>query len=189
VTNELTVTRHDSERLLEDLNREYYAIVDVVSGFDQRLMVLKAWSVTVTLAGLGLAFQWGHYTFFALAAATGLAFWYLDSLIKRHQLRHYLRMRDIEVAAFQLNNVKLHDGTVLSAPRPDWSAEFPIGPIEWDWRSDLPLPRKPETTKRLMRLTPWLPNVALPHIVAVLLGLALFIAAVVGAPGLDTLSL
>ena len=102
-----TVPEHDPERLLDDLNKEYYAIVDAVSGFDQRSMTIKGWSVTLSLVGLGLGFQQGHYALFALAAGTALAFWYLDALNKRYQLRHYSRMRDIEVAAHSLNNVNL----------------------------------------------------------------------------------
>jgi hypothetical protein len=37
------VLRYDGpcERLLDDLGKEYYAIVDVVSGYDQRLMVSR----------------------------------------------------------------------------------------------------------------------------------------------------
>ena len=63
------------DRLLDDMNKEYYAIVEVVSGFDQRLMTIKGWSVTVSLAALALAFQIGHYALLALAAATAGGFW------------------------------------------------------------------------------------------------------------------
>jgi hypothetical protein len=41
-------------------------------------MVIKGWSATLCLAALGLGFQQGHYALFALAAGTGLAFWYLE---------------------------------------------------------------------------------------------------------------
>src|SRR5215218_6289591 len=117
MADDLDLPSHDPDRLLDDLSKEYYAIVDVVTGFDQRLMTVKGWSVTLSLAALGLAFQQGHYALFGLAAGTGLAFWIVEALTKRHQLRYYARMRDIEVASLQLNNIKLDDGTVLSAPR------------------------------------------------------------------------
>jgi hypothetical protein len=73
----------DPVRLLDDMSKEYYAIVEVVSGFDQRLMTIKGWSVTLSLAALGLGFQQGHYALFALAAATAGGFWYVDPLNKR----------------------------------------------------------------------------------------------------------
>ena len=51
--------------LREDLSKEYYAILGVVSEYDGRLMVVKGWSVTLSLAGLGLGFQQQHYALFA----------------------------------------------------------------------------------------------------------------------------
>jgi hypothetical protein len=180
------VPLHDPERLLDDMNKEYYAIVDVVSGFDQRIMVIKGWSVTLSLVGLGLGFQQGHYVLFALAAATALAFWFLETLTKQYQILYYGRMRDIEVAALRLNNVEL-GGTVLSAPRIDWSWAFKGDPRRADWRNDPPTQRSPKGIRRLLRLAPWFPNVMLPHVVAVILGVVLFVAAMAGVPGLDTL--
>jgi hypothetical protein len=165
---------HDRDRLLDDLSKEYYAIFDIVSGFDQRLMTVKGWSVTLSLAGLGLGFQQGHYALFALAARTGLAFWYVDTLTKRHQMKYYPRMRDIEVAALQLNNVKIDDGRVISAPRVDWTWGARHEP---DWRDKPPLPRTQANIDRMLRRAPWMANVALPHVVAVIVGFALFIAA------------
>ena len=45
-------------------------------------MTVKGWSVTLSLAGLGLGFQQGHYALFALAAATALAFWFIEGQMK-----------------------------------------------------------------------------------------------------------
>jgi hypothetical protein len=36
-----------------------------------------------------------------------LACGYVDALFKGHQMRYYARMRDIELAAYQLNSVAL----------------------------------------------------------------------------------
>jgi hypothetical protein len=96
-------------------------------------------------------------------------------------------MRDIEVAALSLNNVKLRDGRILSAPRIDWTWGFPGRSSERDWRDNPPYRRDSDNIRRLLRLAPWLPQIAFPHVVAVFLGVALFTAAAADAPGMDTL--
>ena len=91
----------------EDLAREYYALADAVASADGRVMTVKGWSVALSLAALGLGFQQSHYALFGLGAITAIAFWFLADLIKGHQVRHYSRLRDIEVAAHSLNAVEL----------------------------------------------------------------------------------
>ena len=93
--------------LREDLSKEYYAILNVVSSYDGWLLIVKGWSVTLSLAALGLGFQQRHYALFALAAVTGAAFWYLDGLMKGYQYRYYVRMREIEYTAYLINHVTL----------------------------------------------------------------------------------
>src|SRR5262245_49237277 len=75
-------------RLREDLSKEYYALFDAISNYDGRLLIVKGWSVTLSLAALGLAFQQRHYALFLLAAVTGAAFWLLDGLMKGFQYRY-----------------------------------------------------------------------------------------------------
>lgn len=168
--------------LREDLTREYYALVDAVAGADGRLMIVKGWSVTLSLAALGLGFQQQHYALFGLAAATAAAFWFLDGLMKGYQLRYYGRMRDIEVAAHGLNAVELGGLGKVSSPRIDMS---------WDFRgqkeSDPPERRTAEQIRRLLLTRFVSPNVMLPHAVAVLLGAALFLAAAGDSWGLAQL--
>jgi hypothetical protein len=205
-----------SKRLLDDMSKEYYAIVDAVSGFDQRSMTIKGWSVTLSLVGLGLGFQQGHYALFALAAGTALAFWYLDALNKKYQLRYYGRMRDIEVAAHSLNNVSLqlkvlreshseaersqlkigdtgkitqkYLKVLFSAPRIDWSWAYKGKRKDGEWRNDPPIRRTPEEIRDMLLVSPLRPNVFLPHAVAVILGIGLFLAAWADAPGLSALN-
>jgi hypothetical protein len=43
--------------LREDLSKEYYALVNLVSNYDGWLLIVKGWSVTLSLTGLGLGFQ------------------------------------------------------------------------------------------------------------------------------------
>jgi hypothetical protein len=173
--------------LREDLTREYYALVDAVEGADGRLMVVKGWSVTLSLAALGLGFQQQHYALFGLAAATAAAFWFLDGLMKGHQVRHYGRMRDIEVAAYALNAVTLGDLGQVSSPRIDMAWGYRGGAGGPDWRTDPPRRRSPAEIRRLLRARFVLPNVMFPHAVAVLLGVVLFTAAAGDAWGLQDL--
>jgi hypothetical protein len=109
--------------LREDLSTEYYALLDVVSKYDGWLLGVKGWSVTLSLAGLGLGFQQRHFALFALAAVTGLAFWYLDGLMKGYQYRYYVRMRETEYTAYLINRVSFdsreYGDSEISAPRID----------------------------------------------------------------------
>lgn len=170
---------HDPAALRADLMREYDAIVTVVSAFDQRSMTIKGWSVTLSLASLGLGFQQGHYGLFGLGAMTALAFWGMDILTKRHQVSYYSRMRDIEVAMYHLNRVSLPELDEVSAPRIDMSWSFGSGRrASRDWRTDAPKRRSQEEVRALKAFRVWfMPHVFLPHALAVVLGVALFIAA------------
>ena len=183
--------------LRQDLLQEYYAILEVVSGFDQRVMTIKGWSVTLSLAALGLGFQQGHYALFALGAVTAMGFWFIDATTKRHQLRYYARMRDIELATYNLNHVTLeavdpkHEYQIplgaVSAPRIDMYWSFPKGKLP-DWRTDVPWRRTPAELQRMLRRAFWMPHVLLPHAVAIALGALLFVAALFGLEGLNHLN-
>jgi len=202
--------------LREDLSKEYYAILNVVSNYDGWLLVVKGWSVTLSLTGLGLGFQQKHFALFALAAVTGAAFWYLDGLMKGYQYRYYVRMREIEYTAYLINRVPLggeYRDREISAPRIDMTWPFKGYPVEararpWrrrvlrraeepepghegsaDWRADEPERRSPKKIYSSLRGRFWWRNVALPHAVAVVLGAARFIAAALNAPGLEQLHL
>lgn len=170
--------------LRADLNREYYAILDVISAYDGRFLTIKGWSVTLSLAALGLGFQQQHYALFGLAAATALAFWFLDLLMKGYQFHYYARMRDIEVACFRLNAVDLDDLGWFSAPRIDMAWRYPSDPKERDPRTGPPERRDRKNVQDLFHGRYWSPGVFLPHAVAVVLGLGLFCAAVLEVPWL-----
>jgi hypothetical protein len=174
--------------LRQDLGQEYYAILGVVSDYDGRLVTIKSWSVTLSLALLGLGFQQGHYALFGLASVTALAFWYLDALYKGYQMRYYPRMRDIEVAAYRINHVELGPLGRVSAPQIDMSWGYSGRRSEGDWRSDKPERRTAAEVRTMLRRRAVYPHVMLPHAVAVLLGLALFVAAANNVWGLATLN-
>ena len=117
--------------LRDDLSKEYYAILGVVSSYDGWLLIVKGWSVTLSLAALGLGFQQRHFALFALAAVTGAAFWYMDGLMKGYQYRYYVRMREIEYTAYLINRVVVggeYGQRAISAPRIDMTWPSPVIP-------------------------------------------------------------
>ena len=140
-------------RLREDLSKEYYAILDVVSNYDGWLLIVKGWSVTLSLAALGLGFQQRHYALFFLAAVTGAAFWLLDGLMKGYQYRYYIRMREIEYTAYLINRVALgglYGEKEISAPRIDMTWGFKGYPVDEEGN---PLPLPPPLWRRALRRT------------------------------------
>lgn len=168
------------DALRQDLNNEYLALVKVVSEFDGRLMIVKGWSVTLSLASVGLGFQQAHYALFALAAVSAASFWVIDAGMKRHQMRYYGRMRDIEVATYHLSHLDLA-GHTISSPLIDWSWGRSGDPSA---STSEPAPRAPEDITSLLARAPWMGHVFLPHAVAAVIGLALFVCSVAGVTGL-----
>jgi hypothetical protein len=149
---------------------EYFTLVKSVSEFDQRLLTVKSWGVTVSLATLGFGFQYRSYGLFLVAAASSLAFWSLEGTIKRHQMRYYPRMREIEVNRYLRAGEK---DRAFSAPRIDWSwarsdrlfrglLKDPAAPPE---------PSIPSTSYGRAWL---LLHVAMPHVITLMLGVLLF---------------
>lgn len=178
----------DADALATSMRSEYELLVKVVSEFDGRLLTIKGWSVTLSLAALVLGFQHDHYALFGLASVSALGFWSIDALTKAHQVRYYSRMRDIEVASFHLNRIGLP--TLLgsfSSPRIDVSWSY-RGNVP-DWRGDPPWRLDPVAVRRLIRRSWRMPHVVLPHVVAVVVGAALFIPALSGVGQLGQMQL
>ncbi|WP_456846783.1 hypothetical protein [Cellulomonas sp. P5_C6] len=162
------------------LAAEYAALVRTVSDFDGRLLTVKSWSVTLSLAGLGLGFQQQHYALFALAAATGAAFWLIEAMTKRHQVRYYPRMRQIEAWSASWTDLRLQ-GVPVSAPRIDaaWTAAGRSDPAAA--LAEPPREMTSEEIRRMRRHTAWLPHVFVPSAFAVVVGIALTLLAAGGA--------
>jgi hypothetical protein len=172
----------DPERLREDLRIEYYKITDLVVGYDQRLLTVKGWGVTLSLASLGFGFQQGHYGLFLVAAASGLGFWFIEAVTKSHQIRYYPRMRDIEVASYRLYRVDSNEGSV-SSPLIDWG--WKTAPYRWrkqdrqfeqprHYGDDYSGVKNPEEPQFRVREAFLFSSVMFPHIIAVMGGLILF---------------
>lgn len=103
---------------IEFEKEEYFTLVKTIGDSDQRLITVKSWGVTLSLGALGLGFQYRAYGFFVIAAISSLAFWIVEHASRRHQMRHYVRMREIEVN----NYLRAPESDrPMSAPRIDWS--------------------------------------------------------------------
>lgn len=177
--------------LNENLQTEYFKIVDIVTDFDQRLLTIKSWGVTLSLASIGIGFQQRHYGLFLVAAISGLAFWLVEGVTKVHQMRYYPRMGDIEVAAYNLYRTSTKDGPV-SSPLIDWGW-YTAGPRVRGGapKGDFNIPRPwPASASRggsflhRLRGNPFFyPHVLFPHLVSFIVGTALFLTGLSGQFG------
>lgn len=157
----------------EDLLREYYAILDIVGEFDKRILTIKGWGVTLSLAALAWGFQYKHYGLFLVAALSGLAFWLIEGVFKRHQMRYYFRMRQIEVLRYQEAEARAQGSS--STPRIDssWSAAGRVYSGQHVHGHPV-MSTGPHTSYRYT----WLfGHVMLPHILSVGAGIVFFLCA------------
>ncbi len=161
-----------------NLEKEYYALFDVVNRFDERLITVKGWSVTLSLALLGTGFTSRHYGLFLVAAISGLGFWIIDALMKRHQMRYYPRMREIEYCRSEAGGNTGNEGT----PKTPADKGTSTPQIDWGWVKAPEYfggkqPSSPQWYKGRSPLSAsWaFGHVALPHAVAVIAGIALLV--------------
>lgn len=157
------------------LRTEYYELLKIVSEFDGRLMIVKGWGVTLSLAALSLGFQQSHYGLFLVAALSGLGFWLIEGTIKRHQMRYYLRMREIEVLQYQRSGEESE--RAFSSPRIDSSWSSADGLYKGNQPSEYQ-PMAIQGPRRSYRLAWFFPHVFLPHFVSVVAGLTFFLLAI-----------
>lgn len=136
------------------LSKEYFELLHLVADFDQRLLTIKGWGVTFSLATLVLRFQKRHWGLFAVAALSAMSFWAIEGAIKGHQMRYYPRMQEIELVC----------SPKLGGPRID---------LSWSQAtSDTPHPEEPGLGNTYA-LRWFLPAVMFPHVLTLLAGLSL----------------
>jgi hypothetical protein len=83
------------------LSKEYFEIVRIISDFDQRLLMIKGWGVTLSLAIIVLGIQRKSREILLVAAISSMSFWLLEGITKGHQMRYYPRMQELEVACYE----------------------------------------------------------------------------------------
>jgi uncharacterized membrane protein len=139
------------------LKEEYFHLNKVVEDFDQRALLIKGWSVTVSMAGVAAVYS-GKVSaaVFILAAVASLMFWFIEALWKGFQQAYYPRLRAIED--------HFNGGTPL-----------PCLQINKNWTVAY---LKEQAPKRVLEVMLW-PHVAFPHVVILVFGIALWIAKIV----------
>ncbi len=164
----------------EALLKEYYEILRIVGEFDGRLMTVKGWGVTLSLAALAWGFQHGHYGLFLVAALSGLGFWLIEGVMKRHQMRYYLRMREIEVLQYQ--RACEGDGKAFSSPRIDSSWSY-AGTLYTGKHMSEYRPVAVGGPRNAYRFAWFFPHIFLPHLVSAFAGLVLLFLGISGSLG------
>jgi hypothetical protein len=163
----------------ENLNREYYEIQDIITGFEKRLLVIKGWGVTLSLAALAWGFQYQHYGLFLVACVSSIAFWIIEGVVKRHQMRFYVRAREIEVINYELNSYTLTDEVHVSTPQINWSWKKAPQYLSGSTSASF-LPPEYKKSRIGYTLAWFLPHVCLPHAITITVGGLLFMLGILG---------
>jgi len=149
--------------------KEYFALLEAVAQADQRLLTIKGWGVTLSLAALGLGFQFRAFGLFLVAGVSSASFWLLEAAVKRHQMRYYPRMREIEYRRF-VSTPRTKKG--FSAPRVDWSWATADALLRHGQVS----PNVEPSKKSAAYMWIWIaPHVALPHLLTLIAAIILFV--------------
>jgi hypothetical protein len=115
-----------------------------------------------------------------VGAVTGICFWLIEAMSKRHQVRYYPRMRQIEAWSAAATGLMIGDQRV-SAPRIDWAwTAAGRGDPEAALR-EMPREMTSDEIRRMRRHVLWLPHVFMPSLLAVAGGVCLVILAAAGA--------
>jgi hypothetical protein len=87
-----------SEPLLDKdfLRQEYFRLQEVIERFDEKAITIKAWSVTVSMAGVGAAFLKNSPALLLLSGIASLLFWLIEAWWKVFQQAFYPRIYEIE---------------------------------------------------------------------------------------------
>lgn len=75
---------------------EYLQLQKTVEDFDAKALTIKAWSVTVSAAGVVAAYVESKPMILVVAGVTAIAFWLVEALWKANQHAYYPRIKQIE---------------------------------------------------------------------------------------------
>jgi len=84
------------DKAADQLAQEYLFLQKAVEDFDARALTIKAWSVTFSASGLGLAYQQDKPALLLVAAGSAAAFWIVEAVWKYYQYGIYPRIFAIE---------------------------------------------------------------------------------------------
>ena len=81
---------------LEFLSQEYFEIMKVISNYDNILMIIKGWSITIGIALIGYSLKYNKRSILLVCAFCALCFAFVDAKFKEYQTNYYGRMQTIE---------------------------------------------------------------------------------------------
>ena len=150
----LPMTDLERRGLLKD---EYLHIQKIIESFDARVITIKAWSVSASLAGIGAAFAAHSPHLLPVASISSLLFWIIEGEWKTFQYAHYHRNGLIEryFAGLENDLAPMQIGS-------DWYKHWKKG-----------------GARRLARILLW-PHVALPHVFVFVAGMILYVFVISG---------
>ncbi len=135
----------------EFLRQEYFHLQDTVESFDEKSLTIKAWSVTLSMAGIGVAFTAKIELLLLLSAGASLLFWLIDTSWKTFQQANYHRLREIE--RYMKGKIPNEDFRC-----PDITGAWSVG-----WRKT-----------NYLKIMFW-PHLLLPHALVVVAGVCLWL--------------
>lgn len=138
----------DKDSLLKD---EYLHLQSVIESFDGRMLTIKAWSVSFSLAAFGGAFATHSAEVLLIASLSAAMFWLIEGFWKTFQYAHYNRAVKIE----QYFTGQADDLVPMQIGS-SWQKQWKRG-----------------GRRRLMKVMAW-PHVYLPHGVVFVLGIVLY---------------
>ncbi len=143
-------------RLTDQLWNEYALVLGIYEGFNDQVLVLKGWSVTVGIAALIAAYKTGAVVasrvVVFIATASAVPFWLLETQWKLYQSAYLARLQVIESCQVQMAQA-CRPGQAIAT----WQDSFGgYGFAEW-----------------IGTFTKW--GVMLPHLALLLLGIGLLV--------------
>ena len=81
---------------IEFLRQEYFRLQEALEKFDEKALTIKAWSVTLSMAGIGAAFLNKAPVLLLLSGLASLLFWLIEAWWKVFQQAFYPRIYEIE---------------------------------------------------------------------------------------------
>src|SRR5271156_1075181 len=140
---------------MDFLRQEYFRVQEAIDKFDEKAISIKAWSVTVGMAGIGTAFLKHTPGLLILSGIASLLFWLIEAWWKAFQQAFYPRMYEIE---------SLMMGHTVDHP----TSPFIGGSLLLAWTTA----RKRGQIWKILR---W-PHVFLPHALVALVGILGWVA-------------
>jgi hypothetical protein len=140
-------------RRLELLREEYSLVERFIDGMDQRALTLKAWSVTVGVAGIAYGLTSDRHEILLLAAFATVMLWLVEALGRSFQGVYIVRAREIERAIADHSLVTETPG-ITAAWRRIW---------------------RPRAYGRYVAIMGW-PHVFLPHVLIIGTAVCLYLA-------------